>query len=175
MANQSAKRIAQANASRLAVLNKVFLGVNGFYLVIRFVLQYGSLGWKEALMYLATVGLECMLYLNLYKMSQPRYDPGGVLVDAGTDLNQPGLVSYMFDYIYISWFVHSLSLVTRWAWMLYLAIPVYLLVNFWPYARQFLMPGGNEEPTKNPEELAREKKRQEKKERKQKRTKYVRM
>ncbi|KAJ2532021.1 hypothetical protein EV175_007182, partial [Coemansia sp. RSA 1933] len=108
MANQSAKRIVQENAVRMALLKRVYIGVNAVYMVVRFVVQFGSLGWKEFGMYAATFALESFIYVNLYQVSRPRYDPGGILVDAGTDLAQPGLVSYMFDYLYVSWFAHLL-------------------------------------------------------------------
>ncbi|KAJ1856091.1 hypothetical protein LPJ73_002233, partial [Coemansia sp. RSA 2703] len=124
MANQSAKRIAQENASRLALLKKLLMGVNGLYLFVRLFLQYSSLRWTEFLLYLVTLALELVLFSSLQSSARPRYDASGVLVDGGTDLSQPGLVSYMFDYIYVTWFVHVLSLVTRWAWMVYLVIPV---------------------------------------------------
>ncbi|KAJ2744388.1 hypothetical protein H4S06_005452, partial [Coemansia sp. BCRC 34490] len=177
-ANQSAKRIVQENAARISVLQKVYIGVNLVYVVVRFLLQYSSLGWKEFLVYAATFGLETFIYVNLYQVSRPRYDPGGILVDAGTDLSQPGLVSYMFDYLYVSWFVHLLSLATRWAWLLYLAIPIYLAVTFGPYLRQFIPSlsgqqggGGGDEAQLS----EKERKKREKKERKkqQPRVKYV--
>ncbi|KAJ1722982.1 hypothetical protein LPJ53_002648 [Coemansia erecta] len=178
MANQSAKRIAQENAARLALMKKLFLGVNGFYLAVRLLFQYSSLTWGTILLYLLTFSLELALYRSLHTTSRPRYDSSGILVDAGTDLSQPGLVSYMFDYIYISWFVHLLSLVTRWAWWLYLAIPVYLAVAFGPYVMQFLGigqgTGKQEEQSMTEEDAAKEKKRREKKERKQQRVKYAR-
>ncbi|KAJ1942100.1 hypothetical protein FBU59_003300, partial [Linderina macrospora] len=114
------------------------------------------------------------LYLNLYKVSQPRYDAGGNLMDAGTDLSQPGLVSYMFDFIYISWATHVLSLVTKWAWGLYMVIPAYAAVVFGPYVRDFLMPQGTGEAASKEDETEQERKRREKKERKKNRVKYVR-
>ncbi|KAJ2608050.1 hypothetical protein H4S08_004601 [Coemansia sp. RSA 1365] len=119
-----------------------------------------------------------MLYMNLRQMAQPRYDSGGILVDSGTDLKQPGLVSYMFDYVYISWFVHVLSLFTKWAWMVYLAIPAYFVYVAAPYIRQLISSqgssAGNQGEQQSAEDEAREKKRREKKERKQQRVKYVR-
>ncbi|KAJ1667463.1 hypothetical protein IW140_000824 [Coemansia sp. RSA 1813] len=177
MANQSAKRIVQENAARMSLLKKVYIGVNAVYVVIRFLLQYKSLGWKEFVMFAATFGLETFIYVNLYQVSRPRYDPGGILIDAGTDLSQPGLVSYMFDYLYVSWFVHSLSLVTRWAWLLYMAIPIYLAVTFGPYLRKLLFSQGeqNDQNSENGPLSEKEKKKREKKERKkqQPRVKYA--
>ncbi|KAJ1807755.1 hypothetical protein LPJ77_002813 [Coemansia sp. RSA 2523] len=174
MANQSAKRVTQQNAQRMSLLSKLFIGINAFYIFIRVVFQYRSLSWTGSIMYLATAGVETLLYMNLYSVSRPRYDPGGVLVSSGTDLSQPGLVSYMFDYIYISWFVHVLSLLTKWAWALYFVIPVYVGVLAAPYVKQFLGSRSSSKPAPSAEDEAKEKKRREKKERKQQRAKYVR-
>ncbi|KAJ2359334.1 hypothetical protein GGF43_000180 [Coemansia sp. RSA 2618] len=159
----------------MATLSKLFIGINAFYLFVRVFLQYRSLRWTDVIMYVATGGLELFVYMNLYGVSRPRYDPGGVLVSSGTDLAQPGMVSYMFDYIYISWFVHLLSLLTRWAWALYLVIPVYFGVLAAPYIKQFLGSRSSEQPPMSAEDEAKEKKRREKKERKQQRGKYVRV
>ncbi|KAJ1961870.1 hypothetical protein GGI12_002997 [Dipsacomyces acuminosporus] len=172
MANQSAKRIVQENAARLAAMDKVYLAVNGIYLFVRFVLQYSSINWTESIAYFLTLALESFIYFTLYQSSRPRYDPGGVLLDPGADLSQPGLISYMFDFIYISWAVHLLSLVAKWAWFLYAAIPIYMLYVFGPYIRQLLMSQSGDAPSA--EESEKEKKRREKKERKQQRVKYMR-
>ncbi|KAJ2059970.1 hypothetical protein GGI17_004082 [Coemansia sp. S146] len=163
----------------MAIVDKAYLAINALYILVRFVLQYRSINWTETILYLVTVVIESFLYLNLYKVSRPRYDPGGILIDSGTDLSQPGLVSYMFDYIYVSWLVHLLSLLTKWAWGLYLAIPVYLAYAFGPYILQFIRSQSGTAAA-GPAAAAAEgdcekdKKRQEKKERKQQRVKYSR-
>ncbi|KAJ2053241.1 hypothetical protein GGI03_000564 [Coemansia sp. RSA 2337] len=164
----------------MAIIDKAYLAINALYILVRFVLQYRSINWTETILYLATVAIESFLYLNLYKVSRPRYDPGGILIDSGTDLSQPGLVSYMFDYIYVSWLVHLLSLLTKWAWCLYLAIPVYLAYAFGPYVLQFIRSqsgtaaAGPASAAAAEGDSEKDKKRQEKKERKQQRVKYSR-
>ncbi|KAJ2796672.1 hypothetical protein FBU31_006731 [Coemansia sp. 'formosensis'] len=164
----------------MAVVDKAYLAVNAIYIIVRFILQYRSINWTETILYLVTVVIESFLYLNLYKVSRPRYDPGGILIDSGTDLSQPGLVSYMFDYIYVSWLVHLLSLLTKWAWTLYLAIPVYLAYAFGPYVLQFIRSqsgaasAGPADAAAAEGDSEKDKKRQEKKERKQQRVKYSR-
>ncbi|KAJ2488908.1 hypothetical protein IWW37_004445 [Coemansia sp. RSA 2050] len=158
-------------------MDKAYLAVNALYIIVRFILQYRSINWTEAILYLVTVVIESFLYLNLYKVSRPRYDPGGILIDSGTDLSQPGLVSYMFDFIYVSWLVHLLSLLTKWAWCLYLAIPVYLAYAFGPYILQLIRSQSGTaatEPATAAGSSDKDKKRQEKKERKQQRVKYSR-
>ncbi|KAJ1931561.1 hypothetical protein EC988_009747, partial [Linderina pennispora] len=127
----------------MAKMDKVYLLVNGLYIVVRFFFQYSSINWTESIMYFLSLALESFLYVNLYQASRPRYDASGVLMDAGTDLGQPGLVSYMFDFIYISWATHVLSLATKWAWGLYMVIPAYAAVVFGPYVRDFLLPKGD--------------------------------
>ncbi|KAJ1666518.1 hypothetical protein GGF38_002873 [Coemansia sp. RSA 25] len=166
----------------MAVIDKAYLSINILYIFVRFILQYSSINWTESILYLITIVIESFLYINLYKMSRPRYDPGGILIDSGADLSQPGLVSYMFDYIYVSWLVHLLSLMTKWAWCLYLAIPVYLAYTFGPYVLRFIRSqtttGSTTEPAAGTAagggDAEKDKKRQEKKERKQQRVKYSR-
>ncbi|KAJ2780160.1 hypothetical protein H4R18_003608 [Coemansia javaensis] len=187
MANQSAKRITQANAARLSAVTRGALAVNAVYLLVRVVLQRSSssssLGWGEAVLYLATAGAEALVIRNFYAMARPRHNSGGVVVDAGADLGAPGLTSYMFDYVYISWFVHLLSLATRWAWAVYLVIPGYVAYYALPYLRQFMLPSadGSAKPSATTaaaaaadDAAAKERKRQEKKDRKRQRVKYVR-
>ncbi|KAJ2773644.1 hypothetical protein IWQ56_000909 [Coemansia nantahalensis] len=177
MANQSAKRIAHENAARLATLSKAAAAVNGVYLVVRVLLQRGSLGWGELLLYVATAGAEAAVIRNFYSMAQPRYS-NGVLVDAGADLSTAGLTSYMFDYVYIAWAAHLLSLATRWAWALFLVIPAYAAYYLLPYVRQFLLPArpgqGSAPAAPSAADEAKEKKRQEKKERQRQRVRYAR-
>ncbi|KAJ1728618.1 hypothetical protein LPJ61_003943 [Coemansia biformis] len=175
MANQSAKRISQSNAARLAALSKGALAVNSVYLVVRVLFQRGSLSWTEAMLYLATTVIEVLVIRNFHSMAQPRYD-GGVLVDAGADLSSSGLTSYLFDYVYISWLAHLLSLATKWAWALYLVIPAYAAYYLLPYVRQFLLPKRADESSAaaTAADEAKEKKRREKKERQRQRVKYVR-
>ncbi|KAJ2717025.1 hypothetical protein H4R19_000280 [Coemansia spiralis] len=195
MANQSAKRIAQENAARLAVLSKAALAVNGIYLVVRVLLQRGSLGWGEALLYLVTAGAEALVIRHFYQMAQARYSggvlvdagadlsaqglTGGVLVDAGADLSAQGLTSYMFDYVYVAWLAHLLSLVTKWAWALFLVIPAYAAYHLLPYIRPLLLPkaaaaADNASAAPSAADEAKDKKRREKKERQRQRVRYAR-
>ncbi|KAJ1876892.1 hypothetical protein H4R99_003245 [Coemansia sp. RSA 1722] len=176
MANQSAKRIVQQNATRLAMLQKLFLGINVFYLFISFVFQRSSQSWTGIFFYIGKLVIEVFLLSSLQNSARPRYDPGGALADPGTDLGQPGLVQYMFDYLYIMWFVRLLSLVTKWASVVYLVIPAYLIYAFGPYVKQFLGMNGAAKTEKGDAEQdeAKLKKRQEKKERKQQRVRYAR-
>ncbi|KAJ2855856.1 hypothetical protein FB639_006181, partial [Coemansia asiatica] len=138
MANQSAKRIVQQNATRLDTLKKLFLGINAFYLLTTLLFQRSSLTWTTILGYILKVTIESLLFISLRNSARPRYDPGGTLVDSGTDLGQPGLVQYMFDYLYVMWFVRILGLVTRWAWIVYLVFPAYLVYAFGPQIAQLL-------------------------------------
>ena len=57
---------------------------------------------------------------------------------AGDDLAQAGMTAYMFDVVYLTWFVHvGTALVSARLWRTYAVIPAYLLYlaykNVLPY------------------------------------------
>ncbi|KAJ1930338.1 hypothetical protein IWQ60_000359 [Tieghemiomyces parasiticus] len=66
-------------------------------------------------------------------MGQPTYGPAGEVLAAGEDLSTSGLTSFMFDILYVTWFVHLGSLVSRYFWYFYLVIPGYCGVKIWGY------------------------------------------
>ncbi|CAG8736241.1 5574_t:CDS:2, partial [Acaulospora morrowiae] len=50
---------------------------------------------------------------------------------SGEDLNAEGLIAYMFDIIYVTWFVHVLSILFEWIWWFYLVIPIFSGYKIW--------------------------------------------
>ncbi|PVV01106.1 hypothetical protein BB560_004488, partial [Smittium megazygosporum] len=130
MANASAKKTIVSNSAKIKRMDKMYLAVNCLYVLFRFIIFYSSLSWKIAVCYFITLAIESYIYVQIYRISQPKFDNDGKLISSGVDLSQPGLISYMFDVIYITWMVHLLSLITVYAWFLYLSIPIYILYEF---------------------------------------------
>jgi len=59
----------------------------------------------------------------------------------GEDLAASGLTSYMFDVIYVTWFVHvGAALLTTKFWYLYLSIPGYGLYRLAAFAKPYVWP-----------------------------------
>ena len=91
------------------------------YVAVRFGWQFASVTWTHALAYGATLMLSLYVLAQLYSAAQPTFQ-NNQLVSAGTDLKGEGVVQYMFDLIYVTWATHLLSLVTDYAWFLYLTV-----------------------------------------------------
>jgi len=128
MANKSAKRQALNNAAILSKLRLGFLISNSLFLGIRGFWFYATMTWTLWTIYIITSLIAVGLYVQLIKMAQPRIDSSGGLVDGGDNLSQEGLTSYMFDVIYVTWFIHaSVSLISDSFWWLYSVIPCFAL------------------------------------------------
>ncbi|PKI83375.1 hypothetical protein MVES1_002836 [Malassezia vespertilionis] len=114
MARGAEKRIAAVNAGKLKTLAYGFLVSNTVFLLIHFAISR-SVHWRTLSAYCLTECIAAVLALQLRSMAH-----------SGADLGQEGLTAYMFDIIYITWFVHiTTSLISRHFWWVYAAIPLY--------------------------------------------------
>ncbi|KOS13334.1 hypothetical protein Malapachy_0256 [Malassezia pachydermatis] len=72
-------------------------------------------------LYAVSEGVAAALGMQLWTMSR-----------RGEDLSQAGLTAYMFDVIYITWFVHiTTALLSRYFWWTFALIPMYALYLFY--------------------------------------------
>ncbi|KAL1925010.1 uncharacterized protein VTP21DRAFT_4664 [Calcarisporiella thermophila] len=138
MANTSAKKIAIKNKKTLENLQRGFLIVNAVYVLVRVIFFWSSFSTRHWIGYLSTLGLSLFLYRQLYQMGNPTYASDGQLVRSGEDLSAEGLTAYIFDIIYITWFVHLASILSDKFWYTYLAIPCYAVYKAWGYLSPFL-------------------------------------
>ncbi|EST08147.1 hypothetical protein PSEUBRA_002231 [Kalmanozyma brasiliensis GHG001] len=113
-ARGSAKKTATGNTFLLTLLRNGFLATNTLYLLVRFWLFRSSVTKRVIFGYAASEAIAVALWLTLQSMARQ-----------GNDLQQSGLTQYMFDIIYVTWFVQIASLVWGNFWYLYLIIPGY--------------------------------------------------
>lgn len=113
-AKGSAKKTASGNTFLLTLLRNGFLATNTIYLLVRFWLFRSSVTKGTVFGYIASEAIAVGLWLTLQSMAAQ-----------GNDLQQSGLTQYMFDIIYVTWFVQLASLVWSKFWYLYLIIPGY--------------------------------------------------
>ncbi|WFD24458.1 hypothetical protein MEQU1_003160 [Malassezia equina] len=116
MAKGAQKRVASTNARARQTLALGFLITNTLYVVAHLV-RYRSVRWPAAVWvpYLLTEAVAAGLAYQLTDMARK-----------GADLAQGGLTAYMFDIVYITWFVHgTTALFSRYFWWTYLVIPLY--------------------------------------------------
>ncbi|KAM0752834.1 DUF788-domain-containing protein [Meredithblackwellia eburnea MCA 4105] len=127
MAGASAKRIAAQNGATLAQLRIGFAISNLIYLGHLFIFRSGR-SWFRLFAYLSSEIIAVVLWAQLADMAAK-----------GGDLAAAGLTSYIFDIIYVTWFVHVTTAVI-WAkfWYLYLVIPGYALYRFGSFVIPFI-------------------------------------
>ncbi|KAJ1959065.1 hypothetical protein IWQ62_004762 [Dispira parvispora] len=176
MANNAAKKLAVENAKTIKRLRQLFYGVNLVYVLVRFLWQFSSVTWSSSLGYVATFLVSFFVFQQLVSMGQPHYNERGDLLRSGEDLGMPGLTSYMFDVLYVTWFVHLGTLWSDLFWYLYVLLPgyaVYTLGGYiWPYLSQWLGSGSGNSSAPSDTSTNRQEKKSKKA--KQPRAKYVR-
>ncbi|KAI8883802.1 DUF788-domain-containing protein [Backusella circina FSU 941] len=139
MANASSKKTAAANKQTLTNLRNGFLVVNIVYFLWRIVFYWNTFTKSQFLLYGLSAGLTFMLYRVLVSAGTPTYSADGTLVSSGDDLNAEGLTAYMFDIIYVTWFVHiTTAFISNKFWYVYLVIPAYAAYKIVPMAKSFL-------------------------------------
>ncbi|CAO3690055.1 unnamed protein product [Rhizopus stolonifer] len=113
MANASSKKIAASNKQ------------TSIYFLWRIVYHWNSFTFSQFLLYASTTGLTYLFYRILVSSGTPSYNPDGTLISSGDDLNSEGLTAYMFDIIYVTWFVHiTTAFISNKFWFVYLVVNI---------------------------------------------------
>ncbi|CEP12482.1 hypothetical protein [Parasitella parasitica] len=138
MANASSKKIASTNKQAINNLTNGLLIVNAVYFLWRVVYHWSSFTFTQFLLYATTGGLTFLFYRILVSSGTPSYAADGSLIGSGDDLNSEGLTAYMFDIIYVTWFVHiTTAFISNKFWMVYLVIPGYAAYKLIPMALSY--------------------------------------
>ncbi|GAA5887068.1 hypothetical protein JCM16303_007123 [Sporobolomyces ruberrimus] len=123
MAGANSKRITSENAKQLTLLRLGTAISSVIYLVGLFLSSAGRTQWRM-FMFVATFTSELSTWQQLEQMAKR-----GQSISEGK-----GLIQYMFDLIYITWFVHvTTALVSTKFWYAFWIIPgygLYKAVNF---------------------------------------------
>ncbi|EEB08177.1 DUF788 family protein [Schizosaccharomyces japonicus yFS275] len=138
MANASQKKIAAQNVRMLRFMRYCSIVVNGLFIVLRFFVR-SKLSKKSTALFLLVSGSAALLHAQLSKLSTPVYNEHGALVKVGQDLTAPGLTSYLLAYIAFCWFiVLAVALTTTKAFLLFLAIPGFIVYKGFPLLKTVL-------------------------------------
>jgi len=77
----------------------------------------------SVILYILPIAPTIALYSFLVKAGSPRRDASGALISPGDDLNQPGLLDWSWDVVYVTWACQIGSgLFGGWVWYLYLIV-----------------------------------------------------
>ncbi|KAI8054626.1 hypothetical protein BDF22DRAFT_742563 [Syncephalis plumigaleata] len=160
-ANKSAKKQTVENARILRNVQWGLLIVNSIYVLVQFGWYRADVTRYSASGYLITWLPTIFIYRLMAKMARPQRDMSGAIVSGGDDLNAPGLTSYMFDILYVTWFVHLGSLLWSFIWWFYLVIPLYAGYAIWGFVAPMLKSnGGGQEEMKSKRQQKMEKRQQ---------------
>ncbi|GAA6028237.1 hypothetical protein JCM8097_006932 [Rhodosporidiobolus ruineniae] len=131
MAGANAKRVSAANAKTLQQLQLGFLVSGGIYLLHLFLSPSGR-SFRRLFLFVLTETIAVSLWRWMQGMAA-----------RGEELNgKAGATQYMFDVVYITWFVHvATAVVSAKFWLVYWVIPLYALY------RLFLLLGPRLSPT----------------------------
>ncbi|KFM23189.1 Transmembrane protein 208-like protein [Auxenochlorella protothecoides] len=125
MAKAGDKKRLEQNADHIRKLKIIVIVANVAWLVVRFLLRRSTVTWTSY----AALGLTSLVYAICYPgiatALAPHYSPSGELVYAGADLAQGGVLSYYHDLLYITAFVQLGSMISKWAWLAFIAVPAY--------------------------------------------------
>ncbi|RKP26931.1 hypothetical protein SYNPS1DRAFT_5628, partial [Syncephalis pseudoplumigaleata] len=119
--------------------------VQSLYVLVQFGWYRADVTRYHVVGYLITWLPTIFIYRLLASMARPQRDASGAIISGGDDLNAPGLTSYMFDVLYVTWFVHVGSLVWSFVWWFYLAIPLYACYVLWGFVAPMLKGSGGGE------------------------------
>ncbi|KAM0791483.1 hypothetical protein ACM66B_005936 [Microbotryomycetes sp. NB124-2] len=127
MAKGNAKRIQAANAQAIQQVRIGFLVSNVVYWLHLFLFRSGR-PWRRLLYYTTTEVIAVVLWQQLEGMNR-----------RGEELAQRGLTAYIFDIIYVTWFVHvATAVISTKFWYLYLVIPLYAVYRLVSFALPFI-------------------------------------
>ncbi|KAF8450307.1 hypothetical protein L210DRAFT_843343 [Boletus edulis BED1] len=167
MAHGAAKRIAGQNEQAIRVLHLGMFLPTVLSILLRLLFRRGSLPPSKGSLAIYVVTYLPALFLSRYleSIGTSRRDPTtGAIVSSGQDLNQPGVMEWCFDILYVTWVCQIGSgAFGEWFWYFYLLIPSYAVFKVWS---NFIGPMTGWSSDKSTEESASEKstlsKRQEK-------------
>ncbi|GAA5983262.1 hypothetical protein JCM10908_000217 [Rhodotorula pacifica] len=130
MAGASNKRIAAANAATLKQLRLGMAVSGGVYLLHLFIFSSGR-SYRRLFLFAVTEAIAVGLWNQLQAMAQ-----------RGEELNgSKGLVSYIFDILYVTWFIHvTTALISAKFWYLYWVIPLYAMYRLASFALPYISP-----------------------------------
>lgn len=110
------------------------LGINVFYLVIRGYFYYQSFTRTIIIRYLFITLSSACIHGYLDSSGRPSAKKSNISV---LDLQQPGAVEYMIDYVYICNFILIIGVFTDWAYTIWWIIPSYALYKLITLVQKF--------------------------------------
>eukprot|EP01095_Lingulamoeba_sp_RSL-Kostka_P012109 TRINITY_DN473_c1_g3_i1.p1 TRINITY_DN473_c1_g3~~TRINITY_DN473_c1_g3_i1.p1 ORF type:complete len:174 (+),score=44.72 TRINITY_DN473_c1_g3_i1:65-586(+) len=165
MSNNYAKKL---NARNKKVLKNYLLAIiisNLLYLLIRGALFYSSFGYVQIICWLLIFITMSVAYGMIFLSGNPPPADGNRVVAASVDLEVPGMLLYAMDVIILSVIIQVIGLITDWAILLYISIPIYIFYKMGGSIFSFLTSGSGDQIPMDDQKQGRGKRKKEKGER----------
>ncbi|KAI4214773.1 MAG: hypothetical protein LQ351_002849 [Letrouitia transgressa] len=131
MAQKAAKQQASRNSAILKRTHLISLGVNTFFVVLRFVIFGSSLARATWLPYLLLSSPAFAIEIWLERIGRPTTS-NSELKRSGEDLEAKGLTEYMWDVLYWTWgCTVTAGIFGNKAWWLWVVVPLYSVWLLW--------------------------------------------
>lgn len=131
-ATRGEKQILEENKQTISFYSKIILYTNVIFLALNILLFWNSFTLKFIILYVLTAIASYVAYFYMKSMATPVLGNNGEIIDAGSDLNMEGHISeYLKDVVLFVSGVQILSLITSYAWLLLIIIPVYGFYKLW--------------------------------------------
>ncbi|KAG4303427.1 hypothetical protein PCANB_000328 [Pneumocystis canis] len=138
-ANASLKKQAKKNTAAIKKLKIGGLISNSIFISIRLIYRYTSTTKYTFILYFITFSFSMGLSYLLWSMGSPKYKKEH-LESPGEDLNQEGIIRYMFYAIYMTWVIHiTVAILSDKAWCLYF-IPCFVILKHLQSIPRLLLP-----------------------------------
>ncbi|KAJ3012674.1 hypothetical protein HKX48_006162 [Thoreauomyces humboldtii] len=146
-AKGSAKKIAEKNTVALSNLLKIHVAVSLLHASYRIFYHWSTFTFSQWIGAVFVNGLFLFLYRALSASAKITYAANGTVEDAGEDLGGEGLVAYMFDVIYVGWFVLlTTAFISNKFWWTYIIIPIFAAYTLYKKVAPMLGRGGSAMP-----------------------------
>lgn len=83
--------------------------------------------------YVLSLGAMYVSHAGLTSALTPAYSSSGDVIFAGADVSMGGVLEYYQDVAYLCMFALTVGAFTDWAWLIFLAIPMFCIHLAWKY------------------------------------------
>uniref|UniRef100_A0A7S2DRR1 Transmembrane protein 208 n=1 Tax=Haptolina brevifila TaxID=156173 RepID=A0A7S2DRR1_9EUKA len=135
MAGSSEKKLMASNQAILSKYRWILLGLNALYVAYRVAFLWDTFSGWHAAGYALTIIVYAVCWWLFTMSAKPKFASvaeGGKLISAGIDLNQPGVMEYTWDIMYVMMFVQIGSgFISDWFWLFAVIPPSFGLYFLW--------------------------------------------
>lgn len=152
MANSSAKKVMKSNRRRLNILMLTIGVTNLLFGIIRAVILRQSFTTFYQVCWVALGLASALPFYMIWVAARPSFGSDGSIISGGEDITQRGVLEYAHDVIFLCAFVQTALIFSRWALIVLLVVPVYI-IYFVVSSGMLSSFGGDDNPANENEQM----------------------